>query len=45
MLEGFDAGASFKTVHVPSRGVTHSVLSNTSMGAWPLTARLDELLE
>jgi len=44
MLEGFDAGVSFRTVHDPSGGVTYTVLSNTSMGAWPIARRLDELL-
>ena len=44
MLEGFDAGASFRTVHHPVAGFTHTVLSNTSLGAWPITRRLDELL-
>jgi CubicO group peptidase (beta-lactamase class C family) len=44
MLEGYDAGVSFRTVHDPLRGVTHTVLSNTSAGAWPVTRRLDELL-
>jgi len=44
MLEGYDAGVSFRTVHDPTGGLTHSVLSNTSDGAWPITRRLDELL-
>lgn len=44
MLEGYDAGVSFRTVHAPSGGFTHTVLSNTSNGAWPITRRLDELL-
>lgn len=44
MLEGYDAGVSFRTVHDPVRRVTHTVLSNTSEGAWPMTRRLDELL-
>jgi CubicO group peptidase (beta-lactamase class C family) len=44
MLEGADAGVSFRTVHDPVGGRTHTVLSNTSLGAWPLTRRLDELV-
>jgi hypothetical protein len=44
MLEGFDAGVSFKTVHDPVRRITHTVLSNTSRGAWPIARRLDEQL-
>lgn len=45
MLEGSDAGVSFRTVHEPATGFTHTVLSNTSLGAWPITRRLDEILE
>ena len=44
MLEGFDAGVSFRSVHDPSRAITHTVLSNTSDGAWPITRHLDEQL-
>lgn len=44
MLEGLDAGVSFRTVHNPVRHITHTVLSNTSDGAWPITRHLDELL-
>ncbi|MCU1465104.1 MAG: putative Serine-type D-Ala-D-Ala carboxypeptidase [Actinomycetia bacterium] len=43
-LEGFDAGVSFRTVHDPLRNITHTVLSNTSNGAWPITRHLDEQL-
>ena len=39
ILEGYDAGVSFRTVHNPIRRVTHTVISNTSDGAWPI-ARL-----
>jgi CubicO group peptidase (beta-lactamase class C family) len=44
LLEGYDAGVSFRTLHQPSTATTYSVLANTSEGAWPLVARLDELL-
>jgi CubicO group peptidase (beta-lactamase class C family) len=44
MLEGMDAGVSFRTVHDRVRGFTHTVLSNTSDGAWPITRLLDELI-
>jgi CubicO group peptidase (beta-lactamase class C family) len=43
-LSGYDAGASFRSVHDPGERVTHTVLSNTTEGAWPLTEALDELL-
>ncbi len=45
MLEGFDAGVSFKTVHDPASRITHTVIANSSYGAWPITRRLDELLD
>jgi len=44
MLEGYDAGVSFRTKHDPRSHVTHTVISNNSDGAWPITRRLDELL-
>ncbi|MEV6493895.1 serine hydrolase domain-containing protein [Actinoplanes sp. NPDC051633] len=43
-LVGSDAGVSFRTVHDPSSNLTHTVISNTSDGAWPMTQGLDELL-
>ncbi len=36
LIEGYDAGVSFQSVHDPHRGITHSVISNTSEGAWEL---------
>jgi CubicO group peptidase (beta-lactamase class C family) len=42
MLEGSDAGVSFRTVHDRAGRFTHTVLSNTTSGAWPLTRYLDE---
>ena len=44
MLEGFDAGVSFRTVHDRAGDFTHTVLSNTSRGAWPITRHLDNAL-
>lgn len=44
MLEGFDAGVSFRSAHDPHTGTTHTVISNNSYGAWPVARRLDELL-
>ncbi|HEX6843942.1 MAG TPA: serine hydrolase domain-containing protein [Actinomycetota bacterium] len=43
-LEGYDAGVSFRSVHDPVASITHTVIANTSEGAWPLTRLLDELL-
>ncbi len=45
MPEGYDAGVSFRSVHDPAAHVTHTVISNTSEGAWPITRKLDELLQ
>jgi hypothetical protein len=44
ILIGGDTGVSFRSVHDRAGGFTHTVLSNTSDGAWPVTERLDELL-
>jgi CubicO group peptidase (beta-lactamase class C family) len=43
-LEGHDAGVSFRSVHDPASTTTHTVISNTSEGAWPITLLLDDLL-
>ncbi len=42
ILTGSDAGVSFRTVHDPDRRTTHTVLSNSSHGAWPIARCLDE---
>jgi CubicO group peptidase (beta-lactamase class C family) len=44
MLVGYDAGVSFRTVYEPTEQLTHTVISNTSHGAWPVSRHLDELL-
>jgi CubicO group peptidase (beta-lactamase class C family) len=44
MLEGFDAGVSFRSVHDPTSDLTHTVISNSSDGAWPITRLLDQVL-
>ena len=44
ILEGCDAGVSFRSVHDPAPEVTHTVISNTSDGAWPIARLLDEWL-
>lgn len=43
-LIGGDAGVSFRTVHDADAGVTHTVLSNTTHGAWTVSRRLSEVL-
>ena len=44
MLEGGDAGVSFRSVHDRRRSLTYTVISNTTRGAWPIARTLDELL-
>jgi CubicO group peptidase (beta-lactamase class C family) len=44
MLEGMDAGVSCRTAYDRPSGVTYTVISNTSSGAWPLVAYLEERL-
>jgi CubicO group peptidase (beta-lactamase class C family) len=39
-LKGYDAGVSFSSVHHPTTRLTHTVISNTSEGTWPLTRAL-----
>jgi CubicO group peptidase (beta-lactamase class C family) len=44
ILVGSDAGVSFCSVHDPGSQVTHTVISNASDGAWPITQYLDDRL-
>ena len=44
ILIGADAGVSFRSVHDPAAGITHTVVSNTTSGAWKVTRALDDLL-
>jgi CubicO group peptidase (beta-lactamase class C family) len=44
ILEGMDAGVSFRSLHDPRSDVTHTVISNTTYGAWPITRLLSERL-
>ncbi len=44
MLEGYDAGVSFRSAYDPPSGFMYTVMSNTSAGAWPLVELLDDLL-
>jgi CubicO group peptidase (beta-lactamase class C family) len=44
MLEGRDAGVSFRSVHDARSRLTHTVISNTADGAWPITRSLADLL-
>lgn len=44
ILEGYDAGVSFRTTHLPETQTTASVLGNTSEGAWPVIGAVAETL-
>jgi CubicO group peptidase (beta-lactamase class C family) len=44
MLIGSDAGVSFRSVHDPARDLTHTVISNSTDGAWPVTRLLEQRL-
>ena len=45
MLEGYDAGVSFRSMHDPGTEATHTVIANSSEGAWPIVELLEERLE
>src|SRR5579859_5925220 len=45
MLEGYDPGVSFWSMHDPKSDLTCTVISNSSDGAWPITRRLEEFLD
>ena len=36
IIEGYDAGVSFRSTHLPASVTTASVLGNSSEGAWPV---------
>jgi CubicO group peptidase (beta-lactamase class C family) len=44
LLEGYDAGVSFRSVCDPDAGITHTVLANWTDGAWPLARYLGQRL-
>ncbi len=44
LLEGLDAGVSARSVHDPLLDLTHTVISTSSGGAWPMTGLVDGLV-
>jgi len=42
ILEGCDAGVSFRSLHNPGAQLTLTVISNTGDGAWPIARQLEE---
>jgi len=45
LLVGYDAGASFSSLHDPTTGTTCTAIANTSEGAWDLRRAVSELRE
>ncbi|MBZ2194776.1 serine hydrolase domain-containing protein [Occultella gossypii] len=45
VLEGYDAGASFRSTHIIGTRTTVSVLGNSSEGAWPVIGSLAEVID
>ncbi len=45
ILEGYDAGASFRSTHLVDSATTVSVLGNSSEGAWPVIEVLEGLVD
>ncbi|MBA2387078.1 MAG: beta-lactamase family protein [Acidimicrobiia bacterium] len=39
-LDGCDSGVSFRSVHDPAQDLTHTVIANTTNGAWDITRLL-----
>lgn len=45
ILEGYDAGASFRSTHIVETQTTASVLGNSSEGAWPVIRVLGQAID
>ena len=45
ILEGYDAGASFRSTHLPETLTTVTVLGNSSEGAWPAMYALADAMD
>ena len=43
-LEGADAGISFRSSFAPRTGLLHTVISNTTSGAWPVVKELEAVV-
>jgi CubicO group peptidase (beta-lactamase class C family) len=44
-LHGFDAGSAFVSARNPGGRFTYTVISNKTSGAWPVSQRIEKLLE
>jgi CubicO group peptidase (beta-lactamase class C family) len=45
IIEGYDAGASFRSTHLVDTATTFSVLGNSSEGAWPVIGAFDDVID
>ncbi len=45
VMEGYDAGVSFRSTHIPASDTTVSVLGNSSEGAWPVIGVAAEAID
>lgn len=45
IMEGYDAGASFRSTHLIASRTTVSVLGNSTEGAWPVIRSLDQAID
>ena len=45
VLDGYDAGVSFRSTHLIDSATTVSVLGNTSEGAWPVVSALARVID
>ena len=43
IMEGYDAGVSFRSLHAPSADLTWTVVSNHTDGAWPVANHLEAM--
>ena len=45
LIEGYDAGVSFQSAHLPASATTASVLGNSSEGAWPVVRVVTDAID
>ncbi|WP_457099210.1 serine hydrolase domain-containing protein [Microbacterium sp. P5_E9] len=45
LIEGYDAGVSFQSTHLPASATTASVLGNSSEGAWPVVRAVTDAID
>jgi CubicO group peptidase (beta-lactamase class C family) len=45
VIEGYDAGVSFRSTHIPASATTATAIGNSSEGAWPLVRVIKEAID